>query len=191
MFYLLNYLKCPLVNNGSYTLSVDLKIIRSGTRNSGWQLMRQRTAIALWEANCAKYLFCTGLSLKITCHCKSDMKSFKIISHLNHQELKSSVWEEFRGEKCLQGWLCNEIDSVGARSIGVPLSPGWEVTSCPLLITKVFGSSLSALTRTWGRGVVPVRGDAQPFLSLLLFPPLLLLSSGWLFLTTGGLGVGG
>lgn len=77
--------------------------------------MRQRTAIALREANCAKYLFCTGLSLKITCHCKSDMKSFKIISHLNHQELKSSVWEEFRYEKCLQVCMCNEIDSVGAR----------------------------------------------------------------------------
>lgn len=39
------------------------------------------------------------------------------------------------------------------------LSPGWEVISCPLLTTKVSGSALSPLARTW-RGV-PVWGDAQ------------------------------
>lgn len=74
--------------------------------------------------------------------------------------------------------------------MGLSLSPGWEVISCPLLTGKVFGSTLSPLARTWGEGVVPVGGDAQPFLSLLVFPPLPLPSSSWLFLTVGGAGDG-
>lgn len=66
-----------------------------------------------------------------------------------------------------------------------------KLSAVPCWLARFSRSALSLLARTLGEGLVPVRGDAQPFLSLLQFPPLPLLSSGWLFLTMGGLGGGG
>lgn len=47
------------------------------------------------------------------------------------------------------------------RNMGVSLSPGREVISCPLLTAKVLGSTLSPLARRGGGRGFPVRGDAQ------------------------------
>lgn len=65
-----------------------------------------------------------------------------------------------------------------------------KFSAVPCWPARFSRSTLSLLARTLGEGLVPVWGDAQPFLSLLQFPPLPLLSSSWLFLTMGGLGVG-
>lgn len=66
-----------------------------------------------------------------------------------------------------------------------------ELSAVPCWPPRFSGSTLSLVARTLVEGLVPVRGDAQPFLSLRRFPPLPLLSSDWLFLTVGGLKGGG